>query len=43
VFMLVKAVNELRRRFEKEQPATPAAPSPSESYLKEIRVALVKR
>ena len=43
VFMLVKAVNELRRRFEKEKPAAPAAPTPSESYLKEIRDALVKR
>jgi len=43
VFMLVKAVNELRRRFEKEQPAMPAAPTPTESYLKEIRDALVKR
>jgi large conductance mechanosensitive channel len=42
VFMLVKAVNELRRRFEKEQPATLAAPTPTESYLKEIRDALVK-
>ncbi len=43
VFMLVKAVNELRRRFEKEKPATPSAPTPTEIYLKEIRDALVKR
>ncbi len=43
VFMLVKAVNELRRRFEREKPATPPAPTPTESYLKEIRDALVKR
>jgi large conductance mechanosensitive channel len=43
VFALVKAVNEMRKRFEKEKPATPAAPPPSEVYLKEIRDALVKR
>ena len=43
VFMLVKAVNELRKRFEKETPAAPAAPPQSEIYLKEIRDALVKK
>jgi large conductance mechanosensitive channel len=44
VFMLVKAVNELRKRFETEAPkAPPAAPPPSELYLKEIRDALVKK
>jgi large conductance mechanosensitive channel len=43
VFMLVKAVNELRRRFESETPKVPAAPPPSELYLKEIRDALVKK
>jgi large conductance mechanosensitive channel len=43
VFALVKAISELRKRFEKEQPAAPAAPTPSETYLKEIRDALVKR
>ena len=43
VFMLVKAVNELRKRFETEKPATPPAPPPSEVYLKEIRDALVKK
>jgi large conductance mechanosensitive channel len=43
VFAIVKAVNEMRKRFEKEKPATPAAPPPSEVYLKEIRDALVKR
>jgi large conductance mechanosensitive channel len=42
VFMLVKAVNELRRRFETEAPKAPPAPTPSELYLKEIRDALVK-
>lgn len=44
VFMLVKAVNELRKRFEKEEDkAPPAAPPPSEMYLREIRDALVKK
>ncbi len=43
VFMLVKAINELRRRFETEKPAVPPAPTPTESYLKDIRDALVKR
>ncbi|HEX6611472.1 MAG TPA: large-conductance mechanosensitive channel protein MscL [Hyphomicrobiaceae bacterium] len=42
VFMLVKAVNEVRRRFESEKKEDPAAaPAPSEVYLKEIRDALV--
>jgi large conductance mechanosensitive channel len=43
VFMLVKAINELRKRFEKETATTPAAPPASEVYLKEIRDALVKK
>jgi large conductance mechanosensitive channel len=43
VFLLVKMVNELRRRFETETPKTPPAPPPSEVYLKEIRDALVKK
>lgn len=43
VFMLVKAVNELRRRFDAESPKQAAAPTPSELYLKEIRDALVKK
>jgi large conductance mechanosensitive channel len=43
VFMLVKAVNELRKRFEKETPKVPPAPPQSELYLKEIRDALVKK
>ncbi len=43
VFMLVKAVNEVRKRFETEKPKEPAAPPPSEIYLKEIRDALVKK
>jgi len=41
VFMLVKAVNEVRRRFEEKKEETPPAPAPSEVYLKEIRDALV--
>ena len=43
VFALVKAINEMRKRFEKEAPKSPPAPPPSEIYLKEIRDALVKR
>ena len=43
VFMLVKAVNELRRRFETEEKTAPPVPPPSELYLKEIRDALVKK
>jgi large conductance mechanosensitive channel len=43
VFMLVKAVNELRKRFETEVPKAPPAPPASEVYLKEIRDALVKK
>jgi large conductance mechanosensitive channel len=43
VFALVKTINEIRKRFEKEQPAAPSAPTPSETYLKEIRDALVKK
>lgn len=44
VFMLVKGVNMLRKRFEKEQAAAPPpAPPPSEQYLKEIRDALVAK
>jgi large conductance mechanosensitive channel len=43
VFMLVKAINELRKRIEREAPKAPPAPAPSELYLKEIRDALVKR
>ena len=42
VFMLIKGVNELRRRFETEKEAPAAAPPPTEIYLKEIRDALVK-
>lgn len=41
VFMLVKAVNQIKRRFEKEQAAeAPAAPSSTDLLLMEIRDAL---
>jgi len=46
LFVVIKAMNELKKRFEKQQaaaPATPPAPSPSELYLKEIRDALVRK
>src|SRR5262249_16928070 len=43
VFMLVKAINELRKRIEKPVEKAPAAPPPMEVYLKEIRDAWVKR
>jgi len=44
VFMLVKAINELRKRFEHaEEKAAAAPPSPSEIYLREIRDALVNK
>jgi large conductance mechanosensitive channel len=44
VFILVKGINMLRARFEKEKAAAPPPPPPpSEQYLKEIRDALVKK
>jgi large conductance mechanosensitive channel len=43
VFALIKAINELRKRVEKPAEKAPAAPPPSEVYLREIRDALVKR
>lgn len=44
VFMLVKGINMLRARFEKEKAAEPPPPPPaSEQYLREIRDALVKK
>ena len=43
VFMLVKAINELRKRIETQAPKAPPSPPPSEVYLKEIRDALVNR
>jgi large conductance mechanosensitive channel len=43
VFALVKAINELRKRMDRQTPKAPATPPPSEVYLREIRDALVKR
>jgi large conductance mechanosensitive channel len=44
IFMLVKAVNEAKRRMEKEKAAAPPPPPPrQEILLQEIRDALVKR
>ena len=43
VFMLVKGINMLRARFEKQKAAAPPPPPPSEQYLREIRDALVKK
>ena len=41
LFLVIKAVITLKRRF--ETPAEPTKPSPSEVYLREIRDALVKK
>lgn len=44
IFMVVKAFNTARRRFEKEQPApAPAGPTPTEMLLTEIRDELRKK
>lgn len=43
VFLLVKAVNQLRRRQAEEPPAAPPAPTPTEALLAEIRDELRKR
>jgi large conductance mechanosensitive channel len=46
LFMVIKGINMAKKRFEKqaaETPPAPAAPSPSEVYLREIRDALAKR
>ncbi len=44
IFILVKAINEMKKRFDKAKAAEPAPPpAASEIYLKEIRDALVKR
>jgi large conductance mechanosensitive channel len=43
LFLVIKAILSLKRRFETEIVATPSAPTPSEIYLKEIRDALVKK
>lgn len=47
IFLVVKAMNEARKRFEAKKAAAPAPPPPppaaSEIYLKEIRDLLAKR
>jgi large conductance mechanosensitive channel len=44
LFMIIRALNEMKKRFEKQAAAAPPPPPPaSEVYLKEIRDALVKR
>jgi large conductance mechanosensitive channel len=43
VFALVKAINELKKRFELEGEKPTVPPPKSEVYLKEIRDALVKK
>jgi large conductance mechanosensitive channel len=44
IFLMVKAVNEVRRRLESEKEAVPAAPPPPEvQLLTEIRDLLAKR
>jgi large conductance mechanosensitive channel len=44
IFMLVKGVNSLRRRVEKQKEAAPAAPPPADvQLLTEIRDLLAKR
>ncbi|HZT49472.1 MAG TPA: large-conductance mechanosensitive channel protein MscL [Hyphomicrobiaceae bacterium] len=43
LFLVIKAVITLKKRFETEAPKPAAAPTPSEIYLREIRDALVKK
>ncbi|TPN89460.1 large conductance mechanosensitive channel protein MscL [Mesorhizobium sp. CU2] len=44
IFLMVKAMNNLRRRLEREKPAAPAAPPPADvALLTEIRDLLAKR
>jgi large conductance mechanosensitive channel len=43
LFVVIKGMNTLKKRFEKEVVAAPPKPSVSEMYLKEIRDALVKK
>lgn len=42
VFLLVKGVNNMRKRFEAQEDAAPAAPTASEALLAEIRDELRK-
>ncbi len=44
LFMLIRAMNQMKKKFETQAAAAPPAPpAASELYLKEIRDALVKR
>jgi large conductance mechanosensitive channel len=43
VFLLVKAVNEMRKRFEAQKETAPPAPTLTEKLLMEIRDALVAK
>jgi large conductance mechanosensitive channel len=43
LFVVIKAMNTLKKRFDKSEAAAPPKPTPSEIYLKEIRDALVKK
>lgn len=43
IFMMVRAVNGMRRRLEREKPVTPAAPPQDIALLTEIRDLLARR
>ncbi len=43
IFLMVKAVNKLRKRLEREKPVDPAAPPPDLAVLVEIRDLLARR
>ena len=43
LFLVIKGMIALKRRFEKEEAAAPPKPTQSEVYLKEIRDALVRK
>jgi large conductance mechanosensitive channel len=43
LFLAIKGMMTLKKRFENEADAAPPKPTPSEIYLKEIRDALVKK
>jgi large conductance mechanosensitive channel len=43
LFVVIKGMNTLKKRFEKEAVSSPPPPSASEIYLREIRDALVKK
>jgi large conductance mechanosensitive channel len=43
LFVVIKGMMTLKKRFDKGEAAAPPKPTPSEIYLKEIRDALVKK